>query len=90
MARPLPKESKDPTLLKSYRPIALTNCDSKVLTNHRLQPFLPELIPKSQTGFIQGRTILRVATLIRNHPGALPILMDFEKHTIECHMTGSE
>jgi len=86
MARPLPKEGRDPTLLKSYRPIALTNCDSKILTaliNHRLQPFLPELIPESQTGFIQGRTtqqaILRVATLIRNHPGALPILMDFEK-----------
>lgn len=44
----------------SYRPISLLNTDFKLLSRikaNRLQSFLPEVLTKSQTGFVDGRSM---------------------------------
>jgi hypothetical protein len=86
LIRPLPKEDKDPSLVQNYRPIALINCDSKIITailNQRLMPFLVEHIPQFQTGFIKGRSteqsILRLSIYLRKDRKLRALLLDFEK-----------
>ncbi len=84
--KPIPKEGKDVTWVKNYRPIALTCADGKILTaiiNTRLQPILQKGIPMTQTGFIQGRTtehaIIRISTLLQHQPALRALLLDFKK-----------
>ena len=56
----LPKEGKDPKLLKNWRPITLSNCDFKVITKtlaNRLSKNLNEVISQSQTAYMKDRQI---------------------------------
>lgn len=59
--RPIPKPHKDPTLVKSYRPIALTSTIGKTfekILNNRLRNFLEEIdiFNTDQCGFRKGRS----------------------------------
>lgn len=89
---PIPKPNKKPTDPNNYRPIALTNCLSKVLermVNSRLTYFLEthNCISPFQSGFRQGRSTLdnliyletqiRNAFLKKNH--LISIFFDIEK-----------
>ena len=86
----IPKKSKDPRLIKNWRPIALLNTDYKILTKsiaNRLKTVLPDLISHEQTGYLKGRYIGENVRLILDLinfceknvvPGAL-LFLDFEK-----------
>ncbi|KAK6782003.1 hypothetical protein RDI58_019799 [Solanum bulbocastanum] len=55
----LPKVS-NPTKLREFRPISLSNFISKIISkllSGRLGPILPELISPNQSGFVKGRSI---------------------------------
>lgn len=54
----IPKENKDPRFCKNYRPISLVNIDYKIFSKSlatRLEPLLPLLLGKEQSGFVKGR-----------------------------------
>ena len=56
----LPKEGKDLTQLKNWRPITLSNCDFKIITKtlaNRLTLGLRDIISTNQTAYIKGRQI---------------------------------
>ena len=56
----LPKEGKDLTQLKNWRPITLSNCDFKIITKtlaNKLMTGLSDLISPKQTAYIKGRQI---------------------------------
>ena len=56
----IPKEEKSLTP-KAFCPIALCNVIFKLITKriaNRLEPLLPRLISKEQTGYVEGRQIL--------------------------------
>ena len=56
----LPKEGKDPLLIKNWRPITLSNCDFKIITKTlatRLTEGLASSISPNQTAYIKGRQI---------------------------------
>ena len=56
----LPKEGKDHTELKNWRPITLSNCDFKIITKTlaiRLTSGLSDLIAPTQTAYIKERQI---------------------------------
>ena len=58
--RLLPKEGKDQSHLKNWRPITLSNCDLKIITktlSRRLARAVGELIDTTQTAYIPGRQI---------------------------------
>jgi hypothetical protein len=86
----LPKDGKDIRLIKNWRPISLLNTDYKIIAKllaMRIQPLLPDIIHRNQTGFIKGRYIgenIRivddVTTFCKNYniPGFL-LLLDYEK-----------
>jgi hypothetical protein len=86
----LPKDGKDIRYIKNWRPISLLNTDYKIIAKLlalRLQPLLPDIIHRDQTGFIKERYIgenIRVVddviTFCRtyNTPGFL-LLLDYEK-----------
>lgn len=84
------KKDKDPLDCSSYRPISLTNCDSKVFSKVialRLESALPYLISDDQTGFIQDRqsyfNLRRLFNIIYTKPNTLSpeaiISLDAEK-----------
>ena len=84
--RPILKPGQDPTLPKSYRPIALICCDWKLFTlilAHRIRPDLPQMFPTHQTGFIPGRSThlaaLRLLTILDSTLESVPTLLDCEK-----------
>jgi len=57
----LPKEGKDLRLIKNWRPITLTNCDSKIITKalaNRLSKVLKDIIHPSQTAYIPDRSVM--------------------------------
>jgi hypothetical protein len=57
----LPKEGKDTSDIKNWRPITLTNCDAKIITKAlamRLNPLLEEIVDPSQTAYIPGRSVM--------------------------------
>ncbi len=58
--RLIPKNGKDTSLLKNWRPITLSNCDHKLITrvyNNRLINLLSKHISKTQTAYIRKRNI---------------------------------
>ena len=58
--RLLPKEGKDPTELKNWRPITLSNCDFKVITKYiatKMTEAVTDSLNPTQTAYIKGRQI---------------------------------
>ena len=95
----LHKKGKDPTLMKSYRPISLLCFDYKLYTktlSQRLVNILPNIINEDQFGFIKGRYIgscVRFTqdiidyTDIKNIPGII-LQLYFEKAFDTIHRMG--
>ena len=57
----LPKEGKDHSDIKNWRPITLTNCDAKIITKTlamRINPILETIIDPSQTAYVPGRSVM--------------------------------
>ena len=76
--------------IRKWRPITLLNVVYKILAKtiaRRLQPFLPQLIHDSQTGFVQERSIFdniflfweMVATTEEQQQDLAILFLDFEK-----------
>jgi exonuclease III len=69
----LPKDGKDSSDIKNWRPITLSNCDSKIITkalSNRMAKVLGEIIDESQTAYVKGRSImdnLRSIKFIKEH-----------------------
>jgi retron-type reverse transcriptase len=69
----LPKEGKDIKDIKNWRPITLSNCDSKIITkaiSQRTSKALDLIIDPSQTAYVPGRSVadnLRSNFLYKNH-----------------------
>ena len=69
----LPKEGKDTSDIKNWRPITLSNCDSKIITKAlsiRISKVLDSIIDVSQTAYIPGRSVadnLRANFFVKNH-----------------------
>ena len=86
------KKGKDRNYLENWRPIFLTNVDTKIASKViaariTLTPVLPTIINSTQTGYVKGRFIGEVARSIiavmdytkrQNIPGML-LFIDFEK-----------
>ena len=56
----LPKEGKDTKDIKNWRPITLSNCDSKIITKAlslKTSKVLESIIDPSQTAYVPGRSI---------------------------------
>jgi hypothetical protein len=56
----LPKEGKDTKDIKNWRPVTLSNCDSKIITKAlalRMSKALGELEDPNQTEYINGRSV---------------------------------
>ncbi len=56
----LPKEGKDTEDIKNWRPITLSNCDSKIITkamSNKMSKILETIIDPSQTAYIPGRSV---------------------------------
>jgi hypothetical protein len=57
----LPKEGKNLNEIKNWRPITLSNCDSKIITKAlatRMSNHLNEIIDPSQTAYVPGRSVM--------------------------------
>ena len=57
----LPKEGKDHSEIKNWRPITLSNCDAKIITKAlaiRMSKILDKIIDPSQTAYIPGRSVM--------------------------------
>jgi hypothetical protein len=57
----LPKEGKNLNEIKNWRPITLSNCDSKIITKAlatRMANHLNEIIDPSQTAYVPGRSVM--------------------------------
>jgi hypothetical protein len=86
----LPKQDKDLTNIKNWRPISILNSDYKILTKifaNRLKTILPDLIHPDQTGFVLGRQIGENVRIVKdlmdhcriNEIEGILVLLDFEK-----------
>jgi hypothetical protein len=56
----LPKEGKDIRDIKNWRPITLSNCDSKIITKAialKMAKVLDSIIDSSQTAYVPGRSV---------------------------------
>ena len=56
----LPKEGKDCSDIKNWRPITLSNCDLKIVTkalSNKIASALDTIIDKSQTAYVPGRSV---------------------------------
>jgi len=56
----LPKEGKDTGDIKNWRPITLSNCDSKIITkaiSMKTSKVLESIIDHSQTAYVPGRSV---------------------------------
>jgi exonuclease III len=57
----IPKEGKDNSDIKNWRPITLSNCDAKIITKalaNRLKPILDSIIDPTQTAYVPGRSVM--------------------------------
>ena len=84
------KQDKDRTFLENWRPISLTNVDTKIASKViaiRIVKVLPEIIHSNQTGYVSGRyigeaarSILDIMDYAKTYdiPGLL-LFIDFEK-----------
>ena len=69
----LPKDGKDLTDIKNWRPITLTNCDAKIITKAlaaRMAKITDKIIDKTQTAYIPGRSVMdniRSNLFLKNH-----------------------
>jgi hypothetical protein len=69
----LPKEGKDQNDIKNWRPITLSNCDSKIITKAlalKTSKVLESIIDRHQTAYVPGRSIsdnLRANFFYKNH-----------------------
>ena len=69
----LPKEGKNVKDIKNWRPITLSNCDSKIITKAlalRMAKVLDEVIDHSQTAYVGGRAVadnLRSIMFMKDH-----------------------
>jgi hypothetical protein len=86
----LPKEGKDTGDIKNWRPITLSNCDSKIITKAltiKISKVLDSIIDVSQTAYIPGRSVadnLRSNFFLKaicknNNIGSLLISLDAKK-----------
>jgi len=56
----LPKEGKNADDIKNWRPITLSNCDSKIITkamSNKMSKVLNSIIDPAQTAYIPGRSV---------------------------------
>ena len=56
----LPKEGKDASDIKNWRPLTLSNCDAKIITKLltiRMSKVLDEVIDINQSAYISGRSV---------------------------------
>ena len=69
----MPKEGKDIKDIKNWRPLTLSNCDSKIITKAlalRMSRVLGEIITDTQTAYVKGRSVtdnLRSMMFLRDH-----------------------
>jgi hypothetical protein len=57
----LPKDGKDLSDIKNWRPITLTNCDAKIITKAlamKISRVLESIIDPSQTAYVKGRSVM--------------------------------
>jgi hypothetical protein len=69
----LPKEGKDIKDIKNWRPITLSNCDSKIITKAlatKMSKVLDDIIDPNQTAYVRGRSVadnLRSILFMKEH-----------------------
>jgi hypothetical protein len=69
----LPKEGKDTSDIKNWRPITLSNCDAKIITkalSNKISKVLNSIIDPSQTAYVPGRSVsdnLRSNYFLKKH-----------------------
>jgi len=69
----IPKQGKDASDIKNWRPITLSNCDSKIITKAialRISKVLDSIIDTSQTAYVPKRNVmdnLRCNFLMKNY-----------------------
>ncbi len=69
----LPKQGKDVGDIKNWRPISLSNCDSKIITkaiSNRVSKVLSSIIDSSQTAYVPTRSVmdnLRSNFILKNY-----------------------
>ncbi len=57
----LPKDGKDLNDIRNWRPITLSNCDSKIITKalaNRMSKVLEDIVDPAQTAYIPGRSVM--------------------------------
>ncbi|KAJ1136101.1 hypothetical protein NDU88_002519 [Pleurodeles waltl] len=76
----LPKPGRDPTDVRSYRPLSLLNLDCKILGKilaNRLAPYMHILVHEDQNGFIPKRsTFLNIRRLLSVMGDSLPTALE--------------
>jgi hypothetical protein len=86
----IPKKSKDPRLLKNWRPISLLNTDYKIITKvlaNRIKKVLPSVINPDQVAYLKNRFIGQNIQTIFDIMGytklmdknGIIVFLDFEK-----------
>jgi hypothetical protein len=86
----LPKEGKDLSDIKNWRPITLSNCDAKIITkaiSNKMLKVLESIIDPAQTAYVPGRAVsdnLRSNFFYKNYckkynVEAILILLDAKK-----------
>ena len=61
------KKDKDKRLIKNWRPISLSNVDSKLISKplgNRLQDVMPNLVSENQSAYVNNRFISKSGKLI--------------------------
>ncbi len=64
----LPKDGKDTKDIKNWRPITLSNCDSKIITKgiyRKTYKVLESIIDPSKTAYVPGRLVAEEKTLMQ-------------------------